>query len=210
MRGRFITFEGIDGCGKTTQAERLIRRLRSQGYTVVFTREPGGTEIAEQIRALVLDAQCTEMTDLTELLLYMASRAQHTKELIQPSIEAGHIVVSDRYADATVAYQGYGRGLDLDIITTLNRIATGGVWPDLTVLLDIPPLEAARRRRKMNEVPDRLEREERAFHTRVRAGYLTLAEQDPNRFLVLDGTASIPCLERHIDRAVLKLLEHNI
>lgn len=209
MRGRFITFEGIDKCGKSIQAEGLAGRLQSQGYKVVSTREPGGTEIAERIRALVLDPQLTAMTDLTELLLYMASRAQHTEQRIRPSIEAGYIVISDRYADATVAYQGYGRGSDLDRIAALNRIATGGIRPDLTVLLDIPPLEAARRRRRMNDTPDRLEQEDRAFHARVRAGYLALAEKESGRFLVLDGTASIPCLAGHIDRVVLNLLKRS-
>lgn len=187
----------------------MAGRLRSQGYKVVSTREPGGTEIAERIRALVLDPQLTAMTDLTELLLYMASRAQHTEQLILPSIEAGYIVISDRYADATVAYQGYGRGSDLDRIAALNRIATGGIRPDLTVLLDIPPIEAARRRRRMNDTPDRLEQEDRAFHARVRAGYLALAEKESGRFLVLDGTASIPCLAGHIDRVVLNLLKRS-
>lgn len=191
MKGLFITFEGIDWCGKTTQARRLVDSLRRRGYPVVFTREPGGPPISEQIRALLLDVASEDMVWLTELFLYMASRAQHTQQLILPSLERGEVVVCDRYADATLAYQGYGRGLDLELIQGLNRIATFGLRPDLTILIDLPPEESRRRSPTQGEAHNRMEREEEGFHRRVRQGYLQIVASEPDRFRVVDGRGTV-------------------
>jgi len=206
-KGTFITFEGIDKCGKTTQAKRLVQTLTHAGHEVVFTREPGGTAISERIRAIVLDGNTGGMTRWTELLLMMASRAQHTEEVILPALHDGKVVVCDRYADSTVAYQGYGRGLDLATIAGLNRIATLGLTPDLTILLDISIEEAVRRRGCAVISEDRMEQEDSDFHKRVRTGYLTLARLDPDRFLVLDGGQPVDRIEEQIEQCVLEKLE---
>jgi len=206
-KGAFLTFEGIDQCGKTAQAERLVRTLANLGYEVVFTREPGGTAISERIRAIVLDRNTAGMSRWTELLLMMASRAQHTEEVILPGLRCGKVVVCERYADSTLAYQGYGRGLDLDTVAALNRIATLGLAPDLTILLDIPVEEAMRRRGRASISEDRIEREDLDFHGRVRTGYLTLAQLDPGRFRVVDGTQPIDRIEEQIHRSVVEKLK---
>ncbi len=206
-KGLFITFEGIDQCGKSTQAERLVQSLTDSGYEVVFTHEPGGTAISEQIRAIVLDRDTEGMTQWTELLLMMASRAQHTEEVILPALHSGKVVICDRYADCTAAYQGAGRGLDPDTIVALNRIATLGLAPDLTILLDIPVKEAMRRRGCASISEDRIERENSDFHDRVRTGYLTLARLDPDRFLVIDGMQPIARVEARIEQCVVEKLK---
>lgn len=192
----FITFEGIEGCGKSTQVQLLARRLADDGYTVRLTREPGGCPIADQIRQILLDAGNSAMTPLAELLLYAAARAQHVREVIAPALAAGEIVICDRFTDATVAYQGYGRKLDLPVIEQLNRLAAEEVRPDLTVLLDCPVevgLERAisRINGTQGAREERFELESRQFHERVRAGYLHLAQQEPARFAVIDGAAGI-------------------
>ncbi len=206
-KGIFITFEGIDQCGKTAQAERLVRTLTHAGCEVVFTHEPGGTAISERIRAIVLDRNIAGMTGWTELLLMMASRAQHTEEVILPALHEGKVVICDRYADCTAAYQGAGRGLDADTIAALNRIATLGLIPELTILLDIPVEEAARRRRCASIPEDRMEQEDPDFHNRVRTGYLTLARLDPDRFLVVDGTQPMDRIEAQIEQRVVEKLK---
>ncbi len=190
----FITFEGIDSCGKTTQAGLLAEGLREAGYPVVFTHEPGGTEIGEKIRHLLLSRENNQMVWLTELFLYMASRAQHTEERIRPAIRQGKIVVCDRYTDSTLAYQGYGRGLDRKLIHQLNQIATGGLIPQLTFLIDIPPQVAMQR--KSNK--DRLEGEDFDFHSRARKGYLKIAKDEPQRFHIIDGSRGIQEIHREI------------
>ncbi len=207
LSGIFITFEGIDQCGKSTQAERLVQSLTDSGYEVVFTREPGGTAISERIRAIVLDGSTGGITRWTELLLMMASRAQHTEEMILPALHSGKVVVCDRYADSTAAYQGAGRGLDRDTIAALNRIAALGLSPDLTILLDIPVEEAARRRGRASIPEDRMEQEDSDFHERVRTGYLNLARLDPDRFLVVDGTQPIARIEAQIEQRVVEKLK---
>ena len=181
----FIVFEGPEGAGKSTQVVRLAGRLRREGLRATVTREPGGTPTGDAIRELVLHAD-VEIDPLVEFLLYSASRAQHVREVIRPALERGEVVLSDRFAGASVAYQGYGRGLDLDFVRDLNRRATDGLSPDLTVLLDLDPAEGLRRVAGRGS-EDRLEREDLAFHRRVRDGFLELARHDPS-WLVLDAS----------------------
>jgi dTMP kinase len=196
MRGLFFTFEGVEGSGKTTQLRRLSATLRQAGQRVAETREPGGTSLGDAIRSILLATRNLEMVAETELFLYLASRAQLCREWIVPALNAETIVVCDRFADATVAYQGYGRGLDLKLIRTINRVATGGLTPDLTILLDLDPREGLRRVRERGQVPlpesllDRLEAEALEFHDRVRKGYLQLAREEPPRFQIIDATQS--------------------
>ncbi len=189
MRGLFITFEGVEGCGKSTQIARLRDHLESRGLPVVVTREPGGAAISEAIRAILLDPAHTEMAPMTELLLYAAARAQHVAERIRPALDNGEIVLCDRFADSTTAYQGAARHLDGSFLRTLHEAATGGLWPDLTILIDVPVeigLERAARARRS----DRIEQESLAFHERVRQGFLDLAAREPERVRIVDGTAA--------------------
>ena len=193
MKGLFITFEGIEGCGKSTQIQLLADKLHALGRHVVLTREPGGTAIGERIRAVLLDSSHTAMAPITELLLYAAARHQHLREVICPALEHGHVVLCDRYADATTAYQGAARRIDPEAIRNLHAIATGGLDPDLTILLDCPAGDGLARARARNAQSahasqhDRFEREELAFHERVRAGYLAIAEAEPQRMRVIDA-----------------------
>lgn len=194
--GYFITFEGVEGCGKTTQIKLLADLLSARGTGTVLTREPGGCPIADKIRAILLDAENRALSPLAELMLYAAARAQHVTEVISPALAAEKIVLCDRFCDATVAYQSFGRGLDRCIIDTLNLHACQGVSPDLTVLVDCDPavgLERARRRIEATSGPreERFELEALAFHQRVRNGYLQLAADQPDRFLIIDGSESI-------------------
>lgn len=204
----FITFEGIEGCGKTTQESRLAESLAELGYPVVVTREPGGCSIAEQIRAILLDAGNRAMVPLAELLLYAAARAQHVEEVIRPALDTGKIVICDRFTDATAAYQGYGRSLDLELIGGLNRLATGGAVPDLTILLDCPEeVGLSRAMARINATEgareERFEQESLAFHRKVREGYLRLAAAEPERYLILDGTRGIAETASAVAEAVL-------
>jgi dTMP kinase len=207
----FITFEGIEGCGKTTQVEFLSRLLEGQGRQVLVTREPGGCAIADKIRTILLDAENHELVPLAELFLYAAARTQHVAEVIRPALAAGKVVICDRFIDATVAYQGYGRSLDLDLIAMLNRRATGEVIPDLTILLDCPEevgLERALARIQATKGPreERFEQESLRFHRAVREGYLHLAAADPARFVVLDGSHGIRETADAVSEAVLSRL----
>jgi dTMP kinase len=186
MNGVLITFEGIEGSGKSTQARLLAEGLRSQGHDVLAVREPGGSAIAEKIRSLLLDPANVEMAPLAELLLYEAARAQLVAELIRPSLDRGAIVVCDRFYDSTTAYQGVGRGLRNVDFTTLNRLATGGLVPDLTLLLDVP-VELGLRRATGGSDGDRIEREPAEFHARVRQGFQTVAAAEPARVRLFDG-----------------------
>ena len=196
MAGQFITFEGIEGCGKTTQIKLLAERLEDAGHAVLLTREPGGCHIADQVRAILLDAGNSTMVPLAELLLYAAARAQHVQEIIVPALSAGRIVLCDRFTDATLAYQGYGRGLDRGIIDQLNRLAAGGTSPNLTILLDCPveigltraiARNDSRSGRAGEPKEERFEREARQFHERVREGYLTAAQLEAGRFVTVDA-----------------------
>ena len=186
--GFFITFEGPEGSGKSTQIERLAVALRHDGYPVVTTREPGGTPIGERIRSIVLDPRATGMSAWTEALLFTAARAQLVRDVIRPRLEAGEIVISDRYADSTIAYQGYGRGLDRAVLSRLQEVATGGIEPDLTLLLDLSVEQGLDRIARENR--DRLDDETIRFHTFVHDAYQKLAAQEPTRWRVV--TASLP------------------
>ena len=204
----FITFEGIEGCGKTTQVGLLSRMLEEQGKPVLVTREPGGCAIADKIRAILLDADNHALVPLAELLLYAAARAQHVAEVIRPALAEGKVVICDRFTDATMAYQGHGRSLDRDLIRTLNRLAAGGISPDMTILLDCPAeigLKRALARIETTEGAreERFEQESLRFHRAVRQGYLALAAADPDRFVVLDGTLDITETATAISKAVL-------
>ena len=185
----------------------MVHTLTHTGHKVVFTREPGGTAISEQIRAIVLDWKTDGMTRWTELFLMIASRAQHTEEVILPALHEGKVVVCDRYTDSTVAYQGYGRGLALDTIADLNRIATLGLTPDLTILLDISVKEAVRRHGRPSLFDEPIEREEIDFYEHLREGYLSLLQLDPARFLVIDGMQAIARIEAQIHQSVVKKLK---
>ena len=205
-RGLFITFEGTDGTGKTTQIQRLSAELRQAGYDICLTREPGGTPISEQIRGILLNPDHSEMAATTELLLYAASRAQHVSEVIKPALEAGKIVISSRFADAMVVYQGYGRGLDLERINRLNRIATDGVTPNVTLVLDLPVEIGLQRVQKSRGGLDRLEREKIEFHQRLRDGYRALAQQETQRLKIIDAQASPEQVYAQIKAAIQPLL----
>jgi dTMP kinase len=191
----FITFEGPEGSGKTTQMELLRDYLDGKGYPVLATREPGGTSIGDQIRAILLDPQNTEMLPASEALLFSAARAQIVHQVIRPHLQQGGIVLCDRYADSTLAYQGYGHGLDLDMLHTITALATEGLKPDLTVYLDIDVEEGLQRKRAAHEAEraewNRLDQQEMDFHRRVRDGYLRMAAEEPDRWLVIDATQSL-------------------
>jgi len=191
----FITFEGPEGSGKTTQVRRLGALLRERGRDCVVTKEPGGTPLADRIRAILLDPSETKMDALTELLLYAASRRQHVVEVIRPALSRGAIVLCDRFTDATLAYQGFGRLLDLDRLRTLNDWATERLHPDLTILFDIEEEVGLRRAHSRNEASanneGRFEAEDLRFHRRVREGYLSLAQSEPRRFALIDGTGTV-------------------
>lgn len=216
----FITFEGPEGSGKSTQARRLYERLAAASYPVIATREPGGTAISDLIRRIVLDLQHSEMASTTETLLFSAARAQHVAERIRPYLELGGIVVCDRFADSMLAYQGYGSGQDLDELRTLTRIATGGLRPDLTFYLDLPAQQGLDRKRKAAQRPssdnplsprpaaadpvewNRLDARDLAYHERVRDGFLDLIKLEPHRWVALDARLPVETLSQHIWEAI--------
>jgi dTMP kinase len=206
--GYFITFEGVEGCGKTTQIKLLAGLLSEQGFDSLLTREPGGCPISDKIRTILLDAENRVMSPLAELMLYGAARAQHVSEVIAPGLGEGKIVLCDRFCDATVAYQSFGRGIERSVIDTLNLLACQGVTPNLTVLFDCDPaigLKRARLRIETTSGPreERFELEELAFHQRVRAGYLQLATDQPERFLIVDASESIDAISTIIAAQLL-------
>ena len=209
MRGLLITLEGIDGCGKSTQREMLARELKQRGFEVVVTREPGGTVIGEDIRLLLISDASVHIAPTTELLLYVAARAQHVAELIKPSLEAGRVVISDRYTDSTVAFQGYGRGLELPMIEQLNRFATGGLAPDLTIVFDLDPATARTRlgSRPVGGLLGAFDDQHVDFHERMRAGYLKMAEREPSRIRVVDAGGSAEETHTSVMAVVLPKLE---
>lgn len=209
----FITFEGIEGCGKTTQIRLLKDYLEQQGYVVVATREPGGTQIGNSIRKILLDSRNVNIDSKTELLLYEASRAQHVKDVIRPALERGCIVLCDRFTDATLAYQGYAQGVSGDLIESLNQCATDNLTPDFTVLIDCP-VEIGLKRAKQREETvnqgvseDRFEAKSIAFHQMVRLGYLQIAERNSNRIYLVDGREDPSEVHQAIRAAILKKIE---
>ena len=191
MKGRFITFEGGEGCGKSTQVRRLKEALEAEGHEVLLTREPGGTRLSELIRGLLKDEREDPPCDRAELLLFLAARAQLVRNVIRPALDAGTWVVSDRFSDSTFAYQGYGRGLPLDVLRLANDFACEGLRPDLTVLLDVDTETSRARLRKReaatNTTADRIEQAGDAFHARLRQGFLEMAAQEPNRIVTIEA-----------------------
>ena len=208
--GLFITLEGPDGSGKTTQIEHLARQLRAANHTVLLTREPGGTAIGDQIRSVLHDLCNTEMTAQTEFLLYSASRAQLVREVILPHLARGGSVVSDRFADSSVAYQGYGRQLELDWVRRITQFATDSLTPDLTIYLDLPVEVGIERKQAAFAAQrgecNRLDRQTIAFYQRVRSGYLTLARAEPQRWLVIDATQSVEDIQQAIGQRLESVL----
>ncbi len=210
-QGLFITFEGLDKVGKSTQVEMLVDLLNSKGIASTLVREPGSTEISEKIRRILLDkSHSGKISSMTEMLLYSAARAQLVKDVIRPALDKGEVVIADRYYDSTTAYQGYGRGIDIDFINQVNHNATGGLVPDLTILLSIKSLsESLESEERFRSSPsdDRLEREPMEFRERVLQGFLRVAEGDPKRFLVVDASDSVENIFGKISERVIPLLE---
>jgi dTMP kinase len=214
QRGWFITFEGIDGSGKTTQFRMLGSWLRDRGKEAIETVEPGGTAIGRQIRKILLDPANAGIQPRAELLLYFASRAQNVDEVIRPALDAGRIVLCDRFTDSTLVYQGSGRGIDTSVVLDLDRIACRGLKPDVTFLIDID-LEtsltrAKRRNDRVGQSESRIDEESAAFHERVRQGYLALAESEPERFRTIDGRGAIGEVGALIREAVLEALQGRV
>jgi dTMP kinase len=202
----FVTFEGIEGSGKTTQIELLSDYLGSAGYDVLKTREPGGTPLGESLRKVLLQKDLNVLP-LSELLVFMAIRAQHVEDVIMPALSGGKVVLCDRFVDATYAYQGYGRGTDLGIIGTLNRLVTKGVTPNLTILIDCEVNVGLGRKLIENPQSDRFEKEEAPFHEAIRAGYRKLADEDPKRFFLVGGAQDRLTIHAVIREKVRTLLE---
>jgi dTMP kinase len=208
MAGAFITFEGIDGCGKSTQLRLLASELRVRGLEIVATREPGGTTLGQRLRAALLDVD-EQVDPLAELLVFAADRAHHVRTLLLPALKSDQIVLSDRYADATVAYQGAGRGFESKLIQEIVQLATGGLRPDLTLLFDLSVAESAvrTRRRVANKNSDRLDSEDVEFHTRVRNAYLEIAKSEPDRFRVIDARGSTQETQEIVMNIVVPFLQ---
>ena len=194
----FITFEGPEGSGKTTQIDLLEGHLKSLGISVVKTREPGGSELAEKIRELLLDPKNKKMSAAAELLLYLASRAQHVKDKIKPALESGKAVICDRFSDSTMAYQGYARGISKQLIKSMNDFAASGLKPDLTFYMDIDVGLGLKRACKRSGSKDRLELEKSSFHNKVRKGYISIAKREPNRIKIICGTQTIEKISEQV------------
>ena len=208
--GRFITFEGGEGCGKSTQIRLLADRLRAAGKEVLLTREPGGTALAERIRSLVREESDDPPNSRAETLLFIASRAQVVENVIRPALASGTWVLCDRFADSTFAYQGYGRGLDLDELKRINSFATGGLEPDMTILLNVSPEVSAKRMRARevatNTDADRMEKAGDGFHARLRQGFLELAAAEPERFAVIQADGSVEEVEEAVWNSIQPML----
>jgi dTMP kinase len=205
----FITFEGIDGSGKSTQLRMLASALRLHGLEVVTTREPGGTSLGHRLREALLDAH-EQVDPLAELLVFAADRAQHVRALLQPALQSGSIVLSDRYADATVAYQGAGRGFPPELVTQIVQLATGGLKPDMTLIFDVPVesgIGRTQRRLTDKNRGDRLDAEDAAFHLRVRRAYLDIAAAEPERVRVIDATGSVEETHAKVLNIVMQALK---
>ena len=204
----FITLEGPEGSGKTSHIPYLVEHLREKGYTLFPTREPGGTSIGEQIREVIHDLKNVEMHPRTETLLYQAARAQIVEQVFKPRLADGEIVISDRYYDSTIAYQGYGHQQDLEQVRALVKYATGGLIPDLTILLDVDVEEGLRRKRKDNEW-NRMDAYTVEFHRRVRSGYLEMVKAEPNRWVVVDAGKAWQVVQDHLREKVMEVLDND-
>jgi len=202
----FVTFEGIEGCGKSTQARRLNRYLKGKGIPCLLTKEPGGTVRARALRRILLAPEKTKLSPAAELFLYLADRAQHVEEVILPALKEGKIVLCDRYSDATFAYQGGARGHPLKLLAEMDRLATGGIYPDLTFLLNVPVAVGLARARKRHRGQDRIEGESLRFHEKVRKAYLALGNKSRGRVVTLDGTRPIPEIKKLIRRILVSRL----
>ena len=206
MNGKLIVFEGVEGCGKTTQMHLFSQWLESLNISVVLTREPGGTELGKDLRVLLLSNSANKpVSDITELLLYAADRAQHIEEELKPNLAMGKYILCDRYTDSTIAYQGYGRGLDMSLINNLNQIATGGLTSDITIWLDVD-VEVGLSRKRGQAKLDRIEQETIAFHRRVQRGYTELAASNPSRIVRIDGNNSQDIVQKNIQEILQKRL----
>jgi dTMP kinase len=197
-----ITFEGLDFSGKTTQIKLLVEKLKSFGNDVIVVREPGGTPISEKIREILLDKKNLEMTQVAEILLFSAARNQLVNQVLKPALEAGKVVICDRYYDSTTAYQGYGRGVNLDDVKRINKIATLGIVPDITFFVDIPIDEIKRRIEIAKSSTDRMESSGDNFYERVRKGYFEIAEGEPERFHIMDGLKNVETIHDEIWKVV--------
>ncbi len=208
-----ITFEGIEGCGKTTQINLLENFLSEKNYPYILSREPGGTRIGDRVREILLDSQFLEINPYTELFLYLAARVQHVKEVIEPALKRGKIVLCDRFIDATIAYQGFGHGIDLQLIEELNTLVTRNLKPEITFLIDLPVEISLRRAWNRIELEgfsakeDRFERKDLKFHQRVREGYLQIARKEPDRIKVIDGSEEKEFISQRICRILEEKLE---
>lgn len=206
-RGKFITIEGLDGCGKSTQAEKLASALRAEGHEVVVTREPGGTPVAEKIRGVLLDSRTAGLAPMAELALMFAARAQHIAEVILPGLEAGKVIVCDRFTDSSEAYQGYGRGVGSAAVLELHRVLCGDIQPDMTILMDSDVGDSVARARRRNQTAsgadeNRFERESRVFFERVQQGYRAIAQREPQRVFVVDARRTPEAVHKDILAAV--------
>jgi dTMP kinase len=210
MNGFLITFEGIEGTGKSTQAEALFKNLSDQGFPTILTREPGGTRIGNLVREILINPDNKEMCVIAEIFLFAAARAQHAEQLLRPKLEEGFVVICDRFADSTVAYQGYGRNVPLALVREINSAATWGIQPSLTFFLDLEPkvsLQRVRLRVEETEViPDRLEREQLEFFHKVRNGYKRIAEEEPFRFKIMDAKLDPASLNKKITAIAVREL----
>ncbi len=210
---RFVTIEGGDGSGKTRQIGLLDEHLDSRGVSRLLTREPGDTPLGKELRAVLLEGRPESLADETELFLILADRAQHVREVIRPALDQGKLVVSDRFADSTLAYQGYGRGMDLEMLRRLNRVATGGTMPELTIILDCPVevalARAAERKDRRSARENRFEAEGIAFQRRVREGFLELAEAEPSRCVVVPTDGSVTAAQEKMRRIIDERLDAN-
>lgn len=210
---KFITFEGIEGCGKTTQIRVAGDFLRHQNVPFIITEEPGGTPLGRKIRKILLNRGTFELSDKAELLLFSAARAQHVKDVIVPALKGGKVVLCDRFSDATIAYQGFGRGFPVDFIQILNKFSTNGIKPGLTIILDVPVkigLKRAMERISQLEgkvLEDRFEREHLSFHEKIRRGYLSLAKREPERFRILDASKDIDTIQKKVRFHLMKFIK---
>ncbi|MFN8952592.1 MAG: dTMP kinase [Aphanizomenon sp.] len=206
MSGKLIVFEGVEGCGKTTQMQLCFQWLESLNISVLLTREPGGTALGKDLRALLLEKSLSKpVGEITELLLYAADRAQHIEEELKPNLATGKFILCDRYTDSTIAYQGYGRGLDMSLINNLNQIATGGLKSDITIWLDVDVEVGLSRKRGQTKL-DRIEQETMDFHRRVQQGYTELAVSNPSRIVKIDGNYNQDIVQKNIQEILQKRL----